>query len=147
MIDPLNGQLLLADGVVLGPHFNAAALRTSPLRHTVQPLLANAPFHTLVGTATLADGVPVGLTLVFCDLVLAQVHLRFAYEGGVDEQLVHAQHVQWLERTLGPGPYVYDWGTVDAMLHPRDGEASLSVTWRGVSALHDGAMPPPPGAS
>ena len=146
MIDVREGRLVLADGVVLGPHFNAAALRTSPLRFTVQPLVANAPFHTLVGTATLADGVPVGLTLVFCDLVLAQVHLRFAYEGGVDERLVHDQHVQWLERTLGPGPYIYDWGTVVASLHPRDDEANLSVTWRGVSALHDGAMPPVPTA-
>ncbi len=146
MIDVREGRLLLADGVALGPHFNAAALRTSPLRFTLQPLSASPPFHTFVGTATLADGVPVGLTLVFSDLVLAHVSLRFAYDGGVDERLVHAQHVQWLERALGPGPYNYAWGAVEATLHPRDAEASLSVTWRGVSALYDGALPPAPTA-
>jgi len=146
MIDVREGRLLLADGVALGPRFHAAALRTSPLRLTLQPWPASPPFETLVGTATLADGVPVGLTLVFCDGVLAQVGLRFAREGGVDERLVHAQHVQWLERALGPGPYNYAWGAVDATLHPRDAEACLFVTWRGVSALYDGAMPPAPKA-
>lgn len=147
MIDVAAGTLLLADGVTLGPHFNAAAFRASPLRRTVQPVSATAPFHTLVGTATLADGVPVGLTLVFADLVLAQVSFRFAYPGGVDEALVDAQHRQWLERTLGPGSdHVYPWGSVVATLHPRDAEAAITLTWRGVSHLHDSALPPVPAA-
>lgn len=148
MIDIDAGLLRLADGVELGPHFNAAAFRTSPLRFTVQPVTATAPYHTLVGTATLADGVPVGITLLFADLVLAQVTLRFAYPGGVDERLVDAQHRQWLERNLGPshGDYVYAWGVVSASLHPRDAEAAITITWRGVSRLHDSVLPPVPEA-
>jgi hypothetical protein len=143
VIDAINGQLLLSDGVALSSHFNAAMLGASPLRLTVRPLSAVAPFHTLVGTAKLAEGIPIGITLIFCNLVLAQVIFRFAYDGGVDENLVHAQHEQWLARTLGDGPFHYDWGAVSAVVHPRDAEASVSITWRGVSHLHDNALPPP----
>ncbi len=144
MIDVAEGRVLLSDGVALDGGFTARSLRESPLVRSVRPYVANPPWHTLVADGALADGIPIGMTLVFHHERLAQVSFRFMYGPEVDEALVHEQHARWLESTLGPPPYVYDWGVVELTYDPRIGESAVVVTWRGVSDLHDRAMPPPP---
>jgi hypothetical protein len=140
VIDAANGQLLLTDGVVLSARFNVSMIGKSQLRLT--PLSARPPFRTLAGFATLAEGIPIGMTLVFCNQLLANVSFRFAYDADFGEDRVHAEHEQWLARVLGERPHSYSWGAVAAMVHPRDAEASVSVTWRGVSHLYEYSLPP-----
>jgi hypothetical protein len=141
VIDAVSGRLLLTDGVVLSAGFNVSMLGKSQLRLT--PLSAHPPFRTFVGLATLAEGIPIGMTLVFCNQLLANVSFRFAYDAYFGEDRVHAEHEQWLARILGERPFSYRWGAVDTMVHPRDAEASVSVTWRGVSHLYERSLPPP----
>lgn len=147
MIDVTEGRLALARGGVLDADFNAARLRESTLVSAVRPYIANPPWHTLTAQTELADGIPVGMTLIFHHERLAQVSFRFAYPPEVTEEQVHEQHALWLERTLGPGPYVYEWGTVELTYDPRIGESAVVITWRGVSDLHDSVMPWPTGSS
>ena len=47
-------------------------------------------------------------------------------------------------RSRGAGPYVYAWGAVSADIDPRNGEAGITLTWRGVPELYDSALPPAP---
>jgi hypothetical protein len=142
VIHAVKGELLLSEGVVLSALFKVADLSSTHLRTAVRLFSNTAPFQTFVGFTSLAEGIPIGMTMIFTKRGLAQLSFRFARDGGVDENLVHAEHEQWLVRTLGSAPYNYHWGAILAMLHPRDAQASVSITWRGMSHLHDSTLPP-----
>ncbi len=142
-IDASNGLLRLADRVTLEGGMNARQLRTTTLVSALRPVVMNPPFATLRAEASLDDGIPVIMTLVFAYERLAQVSFRFRYPAEVDERQVHEQHALWLARVLGDAR-VFEWGTVGCEYDPRNDEANVVITWRGVSDLYDGAMPPPP---
>jgi hypothetical protein len=144
MIAHDTGTLYLGEGVTLEGGLDARQLRRTPLVAALRPVVMNPPFATLQADATLAEGIPVRMTLVFAFERLVQVSFRFRYPPDVDETLVHQQHCQWLDRSLGAVPYVADWGMVSCDYDPRNDESNVVLTWRGLSDLYDQALPPLP---
>jgi len=145
VIDLASGVLRLEEGVELRGGLKLSVLLKTPFRRFLLGNLSNPPWQTLTAAgARLEGGVQVNLVLVFHGGRLNQASFFVADCRAQGGQAEFEFHRDWLEQRIGSGSHARPWGMVSAEHDPKGDQANICVTWRGISNLYDGSIPPAP---
>ena len=145
-LDRSSGQIRFDDlTVVLGPGLALSELLAHPDASRFSPFISNPPHCSFQWSGHL-DGTPFGGVAFFEEERLNHISLTIDDPKVVgtswsdyDGERACGAHDQWLQDRLGAGGwsldlvYTFPWGRVGSFLHPQDGTASITVSYRSDS--------------
>ncbi|MCD4825463.1 MAG: hypothetical protein K8S55_12770 [Phycisphaerae bacterium] len=135
MIIKTTGQLVCGDRFIAKPLMSEDAFRRSKYgsKSEENPMGEKWKMYRL--HAESEDGY-FGVNLFFHNGMLHACHLSFGTKGESwadfsveNERKRKVHHDMLLAKWLGVPPYVYSWGEIESVLHPKDNTASIIVKY------------------